>query len=87
MGSSKTSWVFELIDKVTAPMRSVDATTKNVNKTLHNVTRALDGMDDATKATAQNAIKSFSDLTKEVKKEEKQLDSHLPMKLIVLING
>ena len=75
MGSSKTSWVFELIDKVTAPMRSVDATTKNVNKTLHNVTRALDGMDDATKATAQNAIKSFSDLTKEVKKEEKQLDS------------
>ena len=51
MGSSKTSWVFELIDKVTAPMRSVDGATKNVNKTLHNVTRALDGMDDATKAS------------------------------------
>ncbi|WP_438710862.1 phage tail tape measure protein [Aquimarina muelleri] len=75
MGSSKTSWVFELIDKVTAPMRSVDASTKNVNKTLKNVTRALDDMDDATKATAQRAIKSFNDLTEEVKKEEKQIDS------------
>jgi hypothetical protein len=75
MGSSKTSWVFELIDKVTAPMRNVDASTKNVNKTLKNVTRALDDMDDATKTTAQRAIKSFNDLTEEVKKEEKQIDS------------
>lgn len=74
MGSSKTSWVFELIDKVTAPMKTVDANTKSVNKTLKNVTQALDGMDKATKETAQAAIKSFRDLTQEVKKEQQQID-------------
>lgn len=71
--STTTQWILELIDKVTAPMRSVEKSTKSVDKTLESVTASLDNMDDATKATANQAIQSFNDLTSEIKKEETQI--------------
>lgn len=80
MSSTTTQWILELMDKVSAPMRGVDKSTKGVEKTLHNVSSALDQMDDATKATAKQAIQSFNDLASEIKKEEalvKKLKDHL----------
>lgn len=74
MSSTTSQWIFELIDKVTAPMKNVDASTKSVNKTIRNVVGSLDDMDDATKATANAAIQSFNNLTNEVKKEEKAVE-------------
>lgn len=73
--STKTSWILELIDKVTAPMRSVDKSTKSFDDTLKKVTSSIDAMDDAAKASAKQAIKSFNDLQSEIKQEERQLDS------------
>lgn len=73
--STKTSWILELIDKVTAPMRSVDKSTKSFDETLKKVTSSIDAMDDAAKASAKQAIKSFNDLQSEIKQEERQLDS------------
>lgn len=80
MSSTTSQWILELIDKVTAPMKGVDASTKSVNKTIRNVNASLGDMDDATKATAKTAIKSFKELTSELKQEEKQvkkLEKHL----------
>lgn len=74
MSSTTTQWIFELIDKVTAPMKSVDASTKAVNATLNNVVGAMDDMDDAAKATSKQAVKSFNDLSAEISKEEKQIE-------------
>lgn len=73
--STKTSWILELIDKVTAPMRTVDKSTSSVDKTIRRVTASLDDMDDTARASANQAIKSFNDLQSEIKQEERQLDS------------
>ncbi|MFY0714128.1 phage tail tape measure protein [Seonamhaeicola sp. NFXS20] len=78
--STTTQWILELIDKVSAPMRGVEKSTKSVDDTLASVTASLDDMDDATKATAKQAIKSFNDLSSEIKREEdqiKKLKTHL----------
>ncbi|MGB1307532.1 MAG: phage tail tape measure protein [Oceanihabitans sp.] len=71
--STTTQWILELMDKVSAPMRGVDKATKGVEKTVKNVTASLHTMDDATKASATQAIKSFRDLTSEIKEEEKRI--------------
>lgn len=72
--STTTQWILELIDKVSAPMKGVDKSTSNVQKTVNRVTAALDDMDDATKATAKQAINSFNELQQELKQEERQVE-------------
>ncbi|MBV7268370.1 phage tail tape measure protein [Winogradskyella luteola] len=74
MSSTKTTWILELMDKVTAPMRGVDKATKSVNATVRNVTAAMDDMDETAKAAAQQAIKSFNDLGSEINQEQKKID-------------
>ncbi|QQV91583.1 tail tape measure protein [Winogradskyella phage Peternella_1] len=72
--NTKTSWILELIDKVTAPMKSVDKNAKSFDATIKTVTSSLDGMDDTAKAAANQAIKSFNDLGSEIAQEQKKVD-------------
>ncbi|MBU2923057.1 hypothetical protein KO504_17035 [Winogradskyella psychrotolerans] len=73
--NTKTSWILELIDKVTAPMKSVDKNAKSFDATIRKVTASLDGMDDTAKAAANQALKSFNDLGSEIAQEQKKIDS------------
>ncbi|WP_435135713.1 phage tail tape measure protein [Formosa sp. A9] len=78
--STTTQWILELMDKVSAPMRGVDKNTKSVNQTLQRVTASLNTMDETTRTTANQAIKSFNELNQEIQQEEtqiKKLKAHL----------
>jgi phage-related minor tail protein len=55
-------------------MKSVDKATNGFDDTLHKVTASLDRMDDSTREAANKSIKSFRDLTEEIKKEQRQID-------------
>ncbi|MBX7204146.1 MAG: phage tail tape measure protein [Bacteroidia bacterium] len=75
MAENKTSWIIQLIDRITGPMRQVNNSSEDYHETIKSITHSLDKMDAAGKETAQQAINDHKNLTSEIEKESQKVDN------------
>ncbi len=75
MAKHETNWLLNLVDNITKPLQKPAKSVKTLEGAVSKVTASLDSMDEATRTMAKNSLKSYKDLTKEIKKEERELDN------------
>lgn len=73
MAKHETSWILELVDHITKPLRDVTKATEGTRNVVNSVSGALDGMSDEMREVAERSLKSHSELTKLYQKEQDEI--------------
>ena len=73
MAKHVTSWILELVDQITAPLKNAEKATEGVEDAVNSVRMALGDMSDDQKSVAERSLKSHSDLSKLYEKEQKEI--------------
>ncbi|MEH6405765.1 MAG: phage tail tape measure protein [Leeuwenhoekiella sp.] len=73
MAQHETSWILELVDHITKPLRDASKATEDVRNEVNRVTAALGDMDDETRAVAERSLKSHRELSKELEDEQNEV--------------
>lgn len=73
MSDTKTSWILELVDRITAPMKGMMKTTERTESSVDKVSAALHTMDDEGKKAANNLIKNHKNLQEFIEHTESRI--------------
>lgn len=73
MAKHETSWILELVDHITKPLREATKATQETRNEVDRVTAALGDMDDETRAVAERSLKSHQELSRELQEEQNEI--------------
>ena len=81
MADTKTNWILELIDKITAPMRNVTKAADETSEVIKAVTANIENMDDMGQKWAKHVVEQYKSASNDVSNLE-----HNVKKLILSLN-
>src|SRR5690606_34083651 len=73
MSNTTTSWILELVDHITKPIKDVMKSVSNMDTGLHDVTKSVRFTEKETKTALNNAKQYYNDLEKSINDVEKEL--------------
>lgn len=73
MAKHETSWILELVDQITGPLRNVEKATEGVEDAVNSVREALGDMSDDQRSVAERSLKSHSELTQLYENEQREI--------------
>jgi hypothetical protein len=73
MAKHETSWILELVDQITAPLRNAKKATEGVEDAVNSVRDALGDMSDEQRSVADRALKSHGELTDLYENEQREV--------------
>lgn len=73
MAKHETSWILELVDQITAPLRNAQKATEGVEDAVNSVREALGDMSDEQKSVAERSLKSHSELSQLYENEQQEV--------------
>lgn len=76
MADTTTSWILELVDKITAPMKNIAKATGGTEKLIDRVTAAMDGMSKDGRKATQKLIDDHKDLQDFIKHTEERIEKN-----------
>ena len=73
MAKHETSWILELVDNITKPLRNITGVTDDTRNTVDKVTASIGDLDEETRAFAERSLKSHRELSEEIQKEQNEI--------------
>ncbi|MCH4824298.1 phage tail tape measure protein [Gramella lutea] len=73
MAKHETSWILELVDRITEPLRDATKATEGVQDAVDSVREALGDMSDEQRSVAERSLKSHSELSKLYANEQEEI--------------
>jgi len=73
MAKHETSWILELVDNITKPLRNITGVTDETRNTVDKVTASIGDLDEETRAFAERSLKSHRELSEEIQKEQNEI--------------
>lgn len=73
MAKHETSWILELVDHITKPLRDATQATEATRDAVESVREALSGMSDESRDAAERSLKSHRELTENYEREQAEI--------------